>query len=58
MHIAAPEGTPAMIIGNLSQNPEEREILLGRGMELAVTKMERAASGYGWEAWLTVVPSG
>lgn len=57
MHIAAPEGTPAMIIGNLSSNPDEREILLGRGIELAVSKMERAANGYGWEAWLTAVPS-
>jgi ADP-ribosyltransferase exoenzyme len=56
MHIAAPEGTPAIVAGNLSANPDEREILLARGTRLAVSRMERAKSGYGWEAWLTVVP--
>jgi hypothetical protein len=56
MHIAAPKGTPAIIIGGRSQNVAEREILLARGTKLAVSRMERAKSGYGWEAWLTVVP--
>ena len=55
MHIAAPKGTPAIVVGNLSANPDEREILLGRGTRLAVSRMERAKNGYGWEAWLTVV---
>jgi ADP-ribosyltransferase exoenzyme len=64
MHIAVPAGTPSIVIGPMSEYAGEREILLGRGLRLAVTRVE-PVPGYvnewgtpmeQWEAWMTVVP--
>lgn len=43
--IAAPKGTPAIITGDLSGHPEDREVLLGPGQELAITSVTPANDG-------------
>jgi ADP-ribosyltransferase exoenzyme/2'-5' RNA ligase superfamily len=64
MHIAAPEGSPGLITGTVSNLPKQREVVLPRGTRLAVTKVEAvdgntarwAYSAQAWEMWLTVLP--
>lgn len=55
MSITAPEGTPAVLIGELSANPGEREVLLARGTQLIVESVEQTPSG-SWELSVKVVP--
>lgn len=55
MHIGAPKGTPAVITGDLSKMPKQREIILARGTRLAVTRVEQGDNGL-WEMWLMVIP--
>ena len=54
MHIAAPAGTPAVVIGNKFV-VGEREVLLARGTQLAVSQAEEVDGQ--WHLYLTVVPS-
>lgn len=62
MHIAAPAGTPAVIAGTLSRMPKQREVILPRGVKLAVAKVAPVKGPQGgsgtpeWEMWLRVVP--
>lgn len=62
MHIAAPAGTPAVIAGSMSRMPKQREVILPRGVKLAVAKVTPAKGPQGasgapeWEMWLRVVP--
>lgn len=55
MHIAAPEGTMAVITGTLSDAQGEREVVLARGTQLAVTEVVQDADGE-WQMWLMAVP--
>ena len=57
MHIAAPKGTPAIFGAALSRNPHERELLLGRGMEMAIARVERNQRG-GYDMWAVILPPG
>jgi hypothetical protein len=57
LHIAAPKGTPAIFGAALSRNPHEREILLGRGLEMAISRVARNQRG-GWDMWAVVLPGG
>lgn len=53
MHIGAPEGTPAVVIGNRLV-VGEREILLARGTRLAVSRAEEVDGR--WHLWAMVIP--
>lgn len=55
MHIAAPKGTPAVLVAGLSRNPHEREVLLGRDLEMAVAKVVPNDRG-GHDMYLVVLP--
>jgi hypothetical protein len=54
MHITAPAGTPAVVIGPAGSVPGEREVLLPRGVQLRVDRVGQGANGQ-WEVWATVV---
>lgn len=55
MHIAAPKGTPAIFGAALSRNPHERELLLGRGTEMAIARVAANQRG-GYDMWTVVLP--
>lgn len=55
MHIATPKGTPAVLASSLSRNPHEREVLLGRGLKIAVTRVA-ANDRYGYDVFAIVIP--
>jgi hypothetical protein len=57
LRIAVPKGTPVVNAAALSSNPHEREILLGRGAELAVSQV-KPNSRYGYDAYATVISHG
>lgn len=57
MHIAVPKGTPAISGAALSRNPHERELLLGRGLEMAISRVSRNQRG-GYDMWLVALPGG
>lgn len=55
MHIAAPAGTPAVLAAALSRNPTEREVLLDRDLEMAVSRVVPNQRG-GYDMYLVVLP--
>ena len=55
LHIAVPKGTPAINAAALSSNPHEREVILGRGTALAVSRVV-PNSRYGYDAYAIVIP--
>lgn len=57
MRIAVPKGTRGIPMTRVSQNPHEREVLLDRGLELVVTKVERTDLGT-FKVWAVVLPKG
>lgn len=57
MRLVVPKGTPAVAASVLSRNPQEREVLLGRGLRVAIAKVERNDRG-GWTATAVVLPAG
>lgn len=57
MHIAVPKGTRMVNAAALSNNPHEREILLDRGLELAVSRVEKN-DRYGYDLYGIVLLSG
>lgn len=57
MHIAVPKGTPMVNVAGLSNNPHEREILLDRGIELAVAKVTKNGR-FGYDVHAVVLPKG
>lgn len=56
MHIAVPAGTPAALVSSISRNPHEREVLLGRGLKLAVSRVA-ANDRYGYDVFAVVLPA-
>lgn len=57
MHILAPKGTPSVIASPISNNPYEREVLLARGMQFAVSRVVRN-NRYGYDMFVVAIPSG
>jgi ADP-ribosyltransferase exoenzyme len=55
LHIAVPKGTPVINAAALSSNPHEREVILGRGTVLAVSRVV-PNSRYGYDAYAVVIP--
>ena len=55
MHIATPKGTPAVMASAVSRNPHEREVLLGRGMKVAVSRVV-PNDRYGYDVYAVVLP--
>jgi hypothetical protein len=55
LRIAVPKGSPAVNVAGISNNPHERELLLPRNQELAITKVERNKS-FGWDVWAIALP--
>jgi hypothetical protein len=53
--IAAPAGTPAIFVGPLSNNPAEREVLLGDGLSYAVASVTKN-DAYGYDMSIIVLP--
>ncbi|WP_198165504.1 ADP-ribosyltransferase [Nocardia fusca] len=52
--IAVPPGTPAFYVGDLSATPEEKELLLGRGLDFDLTDLQ--PDGDRWQAAVTILP--
>ena len=46
-----PEGTPAIYLGDLSHNPSEHELLLGRGMSFTIDAVWPQDDGFGRTTW-------
>jgi hypothetical protein len=57
MRIVAPKGTPAIPAAAFSRNPSEREVLLDRGLEMAVAKVVKNSRG-GYDMTVIVLPKG
>lgn len=55
MHIAVPKGTPLILAAPHSRNVGEREILLDRGLPMAVTRVVPNDLG-GFDMYLVVLP--
>jgi hypothetical protein len=55
LKIAAPKGTPAVLAAELSRTPSEREVLLGRGLQLVITSV-KANDKYGYDVSAVIVP--
>lgn len=55
LRIAVPKGTPTVNAAALSNNPHEREVLLPRGHELAVTHVARNKR-YGYDVTAVAIP--
>ncbi len=55
MHLVVPEGTPALPLAALSENEHEREILLGRDLEMVVAKVT-PNDRYGVDMFVIVLP--
>lgn len=55
MTIAAPKGTPAALMRSVSSNPEEMEVLLGRDLELTITRVTPGRFG-GYNVSAVVTP--
>lgn len=56
MHIVAPQGTPAILVGGDSRNASENEVILDRGTSMIVSKAVQNKYG-GWDLYMIVVPS-
>lgn len=54
MHIAVPKGTSMVNAAGVSNNPHEREVLLGRGTRMAVSQV-KPNSRYGYDVHATVL---
>ncbi|MEV0968505.1 ADP-ribosyltransferase [Microtetraspora glauca] len=55
MHLVVPKGTPHIPVAALSENKHEREILLGRDLEMVVAKVE-PNDRYGVDMFVIVLP--
>lgn len=59
MELSVPKGTPAIVVGELSHNPSESEVLLGRGQRVVITDVRQATGDdEGWLIRGVVVPAG
>lgn len=50
LHLAVPEGTPALYLGTISVDPSQHELLLGRGLSLQIDRVW-AEGEPGRETW-------
>lgn len=55
LHIAVPKGTPVINAAAVSSNGHEREVILGRGTSLAVSRVVPNAV-YGYDAYAVALP--
>jgi hypothetical protein len=58
MHLAVPKGTPALPASAFSRNPHETELLLGRGTQIAISRVEKNPKTLAWEVWGVIMPGG
>lgn len=56
LHIAVPKGTPVINAAAVSNNAHEREVILGRGTTLAISRVVPNAM-YGHDAYAVVLPA-
>lgn len=55
MHIATPRGTRGILAAEFSRNPSEREVILDRGLEIIITRVQPNAR-FGHDVYGVVVP--
>lgn len=57
LKIATPKGTPAVFASAVSNNPHEREVLLGRGQKFAIASVTKNKR-YGYDVSVVALPGG